>query len=82
MFVFQGQCFIAVDPAVFAPGFKDRMADIMKNYREMLPVSWCRFMFNHMYKFTVSFAKRLSLVGVAYTYCQNKSRGLFATDYA
>ena len=39
MFVFQGQCFIAVDPAVFAPGFKDRMADIMKNYREMLPVS-------------------------------------------
>ena len=40
-------------------------------------------MFNHIYRFYMSFARRLSFVGVAYTYCQNKLRGLFAaTDYA
>ncbi|XP_067935442.1 uncharacterized oxidoreductase YjmC-like isoform X2 [Watersipora subatra] len=32
-----GQCFIALDPEVFAPGFKDRLSDLMKSYRDLQP---------------------------------------------
>lgn len=30
-----GQCFVAIDPECFAPGFKDRMADLMQHLRNM-----------------------------------------------
>lgn len=33
-----GQCFIAVDPDCFAPGFKERMSDLMSYLRNMDPV--------------------------------------------
>lgn len=34
-----GQCFIAVDPEMFAPGFSDRLQDLMDFLRKMEPVS-------------------------------------------
>lgn len=33
-----GQCFIAVDPKCFAPGFEDRMSDLMDTIRNFEPV--------------------------------------------
>jgi len=33
-----GQCFVAIDPAFFAPGFPDRMGDLMESCRDMEPV--------------------------------------------
>lgn len=33
-----GQCFIAVDPDCFAPGFQTRMSDLMSHLRHMEPV--------------------------------------------
>lgn len=33
-----GQCFIALDPSCFAPGFEVRMSDIMDTIRHMTPV--------------------------------------------
>ncbi|KAK5642467.1 hypothetical protein RI129_008634 [Pyrocoelia pectoralis] len=33
-----GQCFIAVDPKCFAPGFEDRMSDLMDTIRNCEPV--------------------------------------------
>lgn len=33
-----GQCFVALDPGAFAPGFTDRMSDIMASLRGMTPV--------------------------------------------
>lgn len=32
-----GQCFMAIDPSSFAPGFEGRMSDLMKMHREMEP---------------------------------------------
>lgn len=34
-----GQCFIAVDPKKFAPGFEERLSDLMDHIRHMEPVS-------------------------------------------
>ena len=36
---FQGQCFIAIDPDAFAPGFSDRMTELMAICRGLEPVS-------------------------------------------
>lgn len=33
------QCFVAINPAFFAPGFEDRMSDLMGYCRNMEPVS-------------------------------------------
>merc|ERR1711962_35946 len=33
-----GQCFVAIDPSFFAPGFGDRMGDLMNTCRSMDPV--------------------------------------------
>ena len=38
---FQGQCFIALDPSVFAPGFEDRLSSLMNHCRSLDPVSVC-----------------------------------------
>lgn len=35
-----GQCFIAIDPECFAPGFETRLADLMSYLRNMEPVSY------------------------------------------
>lgn len=35
---FQGQCFIAVDPEAFAPGFHERMQDFISTMRNLPPV--------------------------------------------
>ncbi|KAK4301637.1 hypothetical protein Pmani_026224 [Petrolisthes manimaculis] len=32
-----GQCFVAIDPTFFAPGFEDRMSDLMGHCRDMEP---------------------------------------------
>lgn len=32
-----GQCFVAIDPSFFAPGFEDRMSDLMDHCRNMEP---------------------------------------------
>jgi len=32
-----GQCFVAVNPAVFAPGFEDRMQSLMDHCRNLQP---------------------------------------------
>ena len=32
-----GQCFVAVDPSCFAPGFEGRMQDLMGHVRKMEP---------------------------------------------
>ena len=37
--VFQGHCFIAVNPKVYADGFEDRMQASMDQYRNLEPVS-------------------------------------------
>ena len=37
--VFQGHCFIAVNPKVYADGFEDRMQTSMDQYRNLEPVS-------------------------------------------
>lgn len=34
-----GQGFVAIDPSFFAPGFTDRMSDLMDHCRKMEPVS-------------------------------------------
>ena len=34
-----GQCFIAIDPECFAPGFETSMSDLMSYLRHMEPVS-------------------------------------------
>lgn len=34
-----GQAFMALDPSFFAPGFEDRMGDLMNHCRNMEPVS-------------------------------------------
>lgn len=34
-----GQCFVAIDPKRFAPGFETRLSEIMDNIRKMEPVS-------------------------------------------
>jgi LDH2 family malate/lactate/ureidoglycolate dehydrogenase len=36
-----GQCFVAIDPQFFAPGFEDRMSALMVHLRGMQPVSHC-----------------------------------------
>lgn len=36
---FQGQCFVAINPENFAPGFSDRMSDLLSIQRGMDPVS-------------------------------------------
>ncbi|KAF5303725.1 hypothetical protein FQR65_LT00869 [Abscondita terminalis] len=33
-----GQCFVAIDPKCFAPGFESRMSDLMYNLRKIEPV--------------------------------------------
>lgn len=33
-----GQCFLAIDPKCFAPGFEERMSDLMDSIRCMEPV--------------------------------------------
>ncbi|XP_046970356.1 (2R)-3-sulfolactate dehydrogenase (NADP(+))-like [Vanessa cardui] len=33
-----GQCFVAVDPGCFAPGFEERIADCLQHWRNMEPV--------------------------------------------
>lgn len=33
-----GQCFIAIDPAFFAPGCSNRVASTLNHYRNMEPV--------------------------------------------
>lgn len=33
-----GHCFIAIDPSCFAPGFEDRLSDLMTSIRNMEPV--------------------------------------------
>ena len=38
---FQGQCFVALDPSVFAPGFEDRLSSLMNHCRSLDPVSVC-----------------------------------------
>ena len=38
---FQGQCFVALDPSVFAPGFEDRLSSLMNYCRVLDPVSLC-----------------------------------------
>lgn len=35
---FQGQCFIAVDPSAFAPGFEHRTQEFMDELRALEPV--------------------------------------------
>lgn len=35
----QGQCFVAINPENFAPGFTDRMSDLLSIQRGMDPVS-------------------------------------------
>ena len=43
MFLFfllrQGQCFVAINPKVYADGFEDRMQALMDQYRNLEPVS-------------------------------------------
>jgi len=34
-----GQCFMAIDPSSFAPGFTDRMSDLMNTHRNLTPVA-------------------------------------------
>lgn len=36
---FQGQCFVAINPENFAPGFSDRMSDLLSIHRNLNPVS-------------------------------------------
>lgn len=43
--VFQGQCFVAINPENFAPGFSDRMSDLLSIHRGMEPVSPTAAMF-------------------------------------
>lgn len=38
-----GQAFMALDPSFFAPGFEDRMSDLMNHCRNMEPVSLLNF---------------------------------------
>ncbi|KPJ21492.1 L-sulfolactate dehydrogenase [Papilio machaon] len=33
-----GQCFVALDPGCFAPGFQHRLADCMQHWRQLQPV--------------------------------------------
>ena len=42
-----GQCFVAIDPSYFAPGFPDRMADLMDHCRNMESVSVGSLMLFH-----------------------------------
>ena len=35
-----GQCFVAIDPQCFAPGFEDRMTQLIDYLRNMEPVSF------------------------------------------
>ena len=37
-FSFKGQCFVAIDPSVFAPGFEDRLSSLMNFCRTLDPV--------------------------------------------
>ena len=37
--LFQGQCFVAVNPEMFAPGFGDRSSDLLAHLRNLEPVS-------------------------------------------
>ena len=38
-FLRQGQCFVAINPKVYADGFEDRMQALMDQYRNLEPVS-------------------------------------------
>lgn len=51
-----GQAFMAINPAVFAPGFEDRLQDLMTYLRDMEPVNWKKP--NHFFK-----SKSLSFSG-------------------
>ena len=37
-FLRQGQCFVAINPEVYADGFGDRMQSLMDQYRNLEPV--------------------------------------------
>ena len=37
--LFQGQCFVAINPGAFADGFEDRMSDLIDYCRSLVPVS-------------------------------------------
>lgn len=38
-FYFQGQCFVAIDPECFAPGFPSRLQDFLNETRSLKPVN-------------------------------------------
>lgn len=51
-----GQCFIAVDPECFAPGFQTRMSDLMAHLRNMEPVitNFLKFILNIYYAYRLT----------------------------
>jgi len=42
-----GQCFVAINPQCFAPGFEDRMSSLMDYLRNMQPVSHSTVILNN-----------------------------------
>ena len=43
----QGQCFVAINPSAFAPGFEDRLQVLMDNFRNLQPVRTLSFSDNY-----------------------------------
>ena len=50
LYIFQGQCFVAINPDAFAPGFTDRSGLLMNALRNLEPVSSIITLHNDFYK--------------------------------
>ena len=43
--IFQGQCFVAIDPNAFEDGFAERMSELMSYCRNLEPVGNFNYLF-------------------------------------
>lgn len=69
----QGQCFVAINPENFAPGFTDRMSDLLSIQRGMDPVSRpCSYTSRQKAKMIMRFFQPVTVVVVVVN--KNKSK--------
>ena len=68
-----GQCFIAIDPDCFAPGFQTRMSDLMTYLRNMEPVTILSFSNNYMQR-NKSLSYNFILSGGVWQACSDSGR--------
>ncbi|KAH1014747.1 hypothetical protein HUJ05_012579 [Dendroctonus ponderosae] len=75
-----GQAFMAINPAVFAPGFEDRLQDLMTYLREMEPVDSGKPVLVHGDKEKAHMEKVHAEGGLRYVPNQHKTNAILAEE--